>query len=114
MIAAICRIPTDYLRRGDVTLSQLLSESGYFDDPNALDVAPLAAHLADHPELVDDWLVYSEDKRTSQGWYFGKQTSGAFEIWQLAGGSKTFNDPYVACADFILREIRTWGPKACE
>lgn len=109
LIAAICRIPADFRRRGDVSRSEILAESGYFADPDALEVATLAAHLADHPELVHDWLVYSEDKRTSKGWYFGQRPSGAFEIGQLAGGSETFTDPCMACAAFILREIRGWG-----
>jgi len=57
------------MRGEGVSLSQALADTEYramrlhFDANNLRDV------IDEHPELIDQWERYSEDKRTDGGWY---------------------------------------------
>lgn len=65
----ILRIGRDVSPRGDgVSIRDALkrvSYVGYRTTFKANDLLPL---IAADPTLVEDWLAYSEDKRTSGGW----------------------------------------------
>ena len=102
---AICRIPEGLVR---APLRQLVTETRYREVRPTLSRENLAEHLSRHPGLVRDWLRYSEDKRTSGGWYLMHPASG----WLVGrlGGPETdrelrFGSGPEACAEFILREL---------
>ncbi len=68
----------------------------------------MAAVLQSMPEVVNDWLAYSEDKRASLGWGFGPSYAGN---WTLDGPDEvreSFDSLYAGCAAFILRELDFW------
>jgi hypothetical protein len=69
VVARICDLPVQFKARRTASVIQLVDESGYRADPGSLTVNAVSAHLDAHPDLVDAWLAYSEDKRTSSGWY---------------------------------------------
>ena len=55
-----------------------------------------------NPALVRDWLMYSEDKRTSGGWYVLE--SG--ELGQIASEVRLrFPSIEVAVAEYVVREL---------
>lgn len=67
-----------------------------------------SAYLRQHPELIDACLAYSEDKRTSSGWYVTPHSANSFEIGCHAQGERILvADRTSACAEFIVREIRS-------
>jgi hypothetical protein len=101
----ICRIPEALPRR---SLRDLVDETGYRDLRPTLSRDDVASHLVRHPKLVLDWLRYSENKRTSGGWYLVHPSSG-WVVGRLAGPEQErelrFGSGPEACAEFILREL---------
>jgi hypothetical protein len=104
-VDAICRIPQTLGRR---SLAELVVETGYRELRPTLNGQDLADHLARHPGLVLDWLRYSEDKRTSGGWYL-LHPSAEWVVGRLTGPEHgrelRFRAGPEACAEFILREL---------
>src|SRR5206468_11039942 len=48
--------------------------------------------LLDNPRCIEDWFRWSEDKRTSEGWYI-KEKSGKFELGYFpTGKNKMYAD----------------------
>jgi hypothetical protein len=101
----ICRIPQALERR---SLRDLVAETGYKDLRASLTRGDVADHLARHPALVLDWLHYSQDKRTSGGWYLLHPPS-EWVVGRLGGPEHDrelrFRSGPEACAEFILREL---------
>ena len=107
VVADVCQIPVR-LNRGDVSVWKLVDESGYRDSPMILSVESVSSYLAQHPELVDAWLGYSADKRVSSGWYIVEKPAGTFEVGCYPKGRReSFTDRDRACAEFIIREVRS-------
>jgi hypothetical protein len=61
--------------------------------------------LQRYPELASDWGSFSEDKRTSGGWYI----SGS-EIGQVGAPKSPVDFPSAleAVADYVVRELDFW------
>jgi hypothetical protein len=97
----ICRIPERMTGRA---LRDLIAEAHYIELRPHLSRDDLATHLAKHPGLVLTWLRYSEDKRTSGGWYLLHPASG-WLVGRLGGRELRFGSGPEACAEFILREL---------
>jgi hypothetical protein len=70
------------------------------------DLQPLLRH---HPALVGEWLAYSEDKRTSSGWY----VLATAEIGRVEAGKpvdcQQFPTIEAAVAEFVVRELDFWA-----
>jgi hypothetical protein len=106
VIERIARLPADFYG-GSKSMLQLVTESGVARFPLALAVEPIATYITAHPRVVDEWLRWSENKRVSSGWYFNRRTNG-FEIaYHPDGELLKINDPHLACAEFVVREVRS-------
>jgi len=104
IVEAICALP-DLFRSGSASTVDLVRLSGLPESPEALTRAEIVALLAERPELIDGWLRWSEDKRTSSGWFFVSE-AGAFVVgFHPEGERLVFSDCTEACAEFVLREI---------
>lgn len=79
VVAKICALPLEFKARGTVSVVQLIDESGYRSTRAALTVEAVWAYLGGRPDLIDAWLAYSEDKRTSSGWYITQRSGDSFE-----------------------------------
>jgi hypothetical protein len=101
----ICKMPLDFYG-GSKSMLQLVSESGIDAHPQALTVTRLIACLKDHPELVEQWLHWSANKRVTSGWYFARKAGGLVVEFYPKGESFMFEDPVLACAEFVVREVR--------
>jgi hypothetical protein len=103
----ICQIFTEFQRRG-VSVVQLVRESGYGGADAASLRGAVEEQLRTHPELIDDWLTYSGDKRTSSGWFFEDDDEvvvGYFDVTRGRSHEQQFADRLQACAEFIMREV---------
>jgi hypothetical protein len=108
VIARICGLPAQFKARGDVSVSQLVEESGYLAAPADLTVESVSTYLREHPELIEAWFGYSEDKRTSSGWYVVERPRDTFEVGEYPKGDRiSIAGRASACAEFIVREIRS-------
>ena len=106
---AVVRLPRTFLSRRDLSTYAILEQSGYFD--RHADVTPelLAEILANDTSLVDDWLAFSENKRTCSGWYFCQKgtdfTVGFVDDVGSKVNENTYDDRIEACSEFIKKEV---------
>jgi hypothetical protein len=108
VVARICELPIQFKGRGTVSVIQLVDESGYRAAAGSLTVDAVLTYLREHPHLIEAWLGYSEDKRTSSGWYVTERSSDNFEIGYHPRGERiSIAGRAPACAEFIVREIRS-------
>jgi hypothetical protein len=87
----------------------LLKESGYLYSSDEVLVKDIREALAEQPRRIDEWAQYSNDKRSSSGWYFRPDGDGTFEVGYYSSKEKkntrsSFVDRATACAIFIKRE----------
>ena len=104
-------LPRKYSEAGTVPVRSLLCQAGYFENHSQISEGSIREQLTQHPECVDEWARWSEDKRSSSGWYFehngrtGKYVVGYFADDAGRGRPLEFGDRTDACAAFIKREI---------
>jgi hypothetical protein len=112
-VGAALGFPNDVLNRGrGYSISRQLQRIGYRQIRPFLNEALLETRLQARPELIDPWLAYSDDKRTSGGWYLTRDG----ESWVVGRlGTKTegavadsFSVGARATAVFVLRELDFW------
>jgi hypothetical protein len=114
-IARVCRIASDFRTRGARSLRELIDASGYRAIRPGLSIPVLARHLSAHPDVIEEWLGYASDKRTSWGWGIieGDDDEGGWKVserWPREGAPKERWHARVetACADYVLSEIDFW------
>jgi hypothetical protein len=106
----VIRIPRELLNRGDKSMFSLLKDSGYFEALDQITKEALQNALLFNRESVRDWLQYSEDKRTTSGFYFKEENPGTYIVGYFPNTARNmkkliFNNPVIACATFIKSEI---------
>ena len=102
-VERVCRLPVEY-RTADLSWRDLVSRSGWSADAT-LD-GQLAEYLRDRPDLVDAWFGFSQDKRTSPGWYLQEDPLGGYVVgWYPGSRQDRFMDRVAACAEFIRHEL---------
>ena len=109
-------IPRKFEDLGNVSIYSLLCDSGYFETHSQISERTIREALRAHPETVDEWMRFSEDKRTNAGWYFRPSQKGYevgyFSRSQGSVKSAEYSDRTEACAVFIkneIEDIRTKG-----
>jgi hypothetical protein len=78
--------------------------SGYHSVRREITVDRLSDCLATDPDLVDAWLMWSEDNRSTPAWYIESLDTGAFEVGYYDHGRTsqlTFDDRIRACAEYV-------------
>ena len=109
MIRNLCYLPRVLRSRGDVTAVDLVRESGFLASPEGLMREVIEAVLAAEPQLVDDWMRYSEDKRVSEGWYFKRGSENNNYLVGFYPGSleDSYTNQFAACARYVEEEIKS-------
>jgi hypothetical protein len=67
-------------------------------------VERLSTCLAKEPGLVDAWLMWSEDNRSTPAWYLVKGEDGRLQVGYYDHGwvsQTTFDDRIRACAEYV-------------
>ncbi len=109
VVIAVSRLAFDFYAIGTLSSVELVSRSGYPDLRSEVTVARLADCLAGHPDWVSAWFDYSEDRRSSPGWYIEGRDAAEFSVGYYEGPSSrpptTFDDKVQACAEFVRAEI---------
>jgi hypothetical protein len=111
IIRAVCEMAHAFKSRGNVSMVDLLRESGYLQDPESADESAIERHLRRSPELVASWVCYSEDQRASPAWYMREpETVGGHWVvgHMSASGThserRSFANGFAACAFYIKRQ----------
>jgi hypothetical protein len=108
VISKVCSMPRDFKVSRNKSMIQLLKKSGYLEHKNDVVKDEVIKFLKNHSDLVEDWQIYSLDKRTSTGWYLLHEDS----VWTVGylniGGREKeykFTTGFEACAVFIIYEL---------
>lgn len=107
VVTAVCRLPIDF-RRGNVSARNLVRRSGYLGARREVTVERLTERLATDADLVDAWLTWSEDNRSTPAWYIESLGAGAFEVGYYDHGRTSqvvFDDRIRACAEYVRRYL---------
>lgn len=105
----ICNLPLDFKVAGK-SFYTLLQESKFADFQNDITQQDIFNHLCRNKNLIDEWKIWSEDKRT-WGYYLSiihdNYSVGSLDKDGKQNFSKSFASAEEACAEFILREVTT-------
>jgi hypothetical protein len=106
VVASVCHIPIEFHERGDVSVVTLLIDSGYPELRASIGVTHIQRYLQAHPDILDAWATYSEDKRC-EGWYFvdDRCAIGADSSCVGTPREQVFGERSEACASFIKHEL---------
>jgi hypothetical protein len=110
-VEEICRLCVEW-RSSEKSIRQLFAPALPHIDDRAAFLAAVSGWLRAHPDLIDAWQGYCEDKRTGQSPYFyfdGAWKVGFYDssVKDVAGryqDEHLYADGADACADFIYRE----------
>ncbi len=104
-IQRICNLPSEF-RSGSKSAYELVHDSGI--DARSLTPESVSAVLLPKPELVSDWLDWSENKRSTPGYYFLAEEGGLYIVGYYPGDTQfEFSDPIAACADYVVKEVNS-------
>lgn len=108
VIKQIIELPTKYYKVGDKSMHSLLRDTGYFETYEQISEKDIYKALIQHPEFLKEWLQWSENKRTDEGWYFNQSNGNKYLVGYLSRTGTTQNeytDASLACAVYIKHEI---------
>jgi hypothetical protein len=103
----ILRVARDVSSRGKgLSIREALKRVSYVASRPTFKAKDLVPLIAADSSFIDDWLAYSEDKRTLGGWYI--RSSG--EIGQVPRPASRIIYPQIeeAVAAFVVRELDYW------
>ncbi|HYI77219.1 MAG TPA: hypothetical protein VEW65_06330, partial [Chryseolinea sp.] len=66
-LKTICDFPTIY-KTGGKSPRDILRQSGYFELFNEVTEEKIIVHLNSYPELIDTWLLFTEEIRYQPAW----------------------------------------------
>ncbi len=109
IILKIIPLPATYHLVRNQSIYSLLQETGYFEMHDQGDELKILGMITVHPEYIKDWLQYSDDKRTSSGWYFRETDNGRSIVGYYPDMTdkkfKVYSNINEACATFIKLEL---------
>jgi hypothetical protein len=92
-----------------LSLRDAMSRARYSELRPYFDSADLLPHPREHPDLLKQWILYSEDKRTSGGWW----VTETGEVGRLGDPNTTkFETLDQAVAAYVIRELDYWAQVA--
>jgi hypothetical protein len=104
----ILRIGHATSMRGDgISLRDALKITNYTNHRPNVAAADLLPLIEANPSLVEEWMSYSEDKRTDGGWYLGRD--GAVGRVLKPTPERQFDKIERAVAEYVLLELDFWS-----
>ena len=109
MIKDIVLLTTNFYKEENMSIYSLLKETGYFEFHNQINKSDIYECLILYPDSIIQWLDWSENKRSSSGWYFTMETDTQYIVGYFPSNKDLkpvkYSDKNEACTNFILREI---------
>jgi len=96
------------IRGSGLSLEEALRSAKYSEHRSTFEVGDLVSVLESNPELLNQWVLYSEDKRTTGGWYVLAEKR---EIGQVNDSKsvRDFSTLEEAVANFVISELDFWA-----
>ena len=105
----IISLSTEFYNKRNVSIYTLLKETGYFEMYKNINETDVLNELAIHPEFINMWFSWSENKRSSSGWYIKQNDNSTYTVGYFPTNKDMpqleFFDIKEACAAFIIKEI---------
>jgi len=95
------------IRGAGLSLKDALSRTRYRELRPQFGESDLLVHLKEHRALIEEWLLYSEDKRTDGGWYLLQD--GSIGQVHRPGEELRFPSLEHAVAAYVVRELDFWA-----
>ena len=109
----IVTIPRKFHTR-NMSIFDLLKETGYFELHNEVSVTDIRNALGRDPTCVQEWMQYIDDQRCSSSWYFVLNDEGLYEVGFYDSNSDparsnqvVYENAIDACAAFIKHQIES-------
>ncbi len=105
----ILRIGHDVSFRGEgISLRDAMRRANYADIRPSIWIDELVAIIHNNPNLIREWTLYCEDKRTSGGWVLCAEAN---QIWLNSNPStvQSFDSLEEAVANYALAELDFWA-----
>ncbi len=104
----ICTLPEQFPSSG-LSWVDLVRQSPFPGNRDCLEEGHLADFLRANPEFIELWLRWSADKRATPSPFF-RESDTRYEVGYVTTGGGTepsdfFDEPFLPCARFILREL---------
>lgn len=92
------------------SINRAMVDFGYLDAHDSVSENAIRRHLEEHPELVAEWVLYSEDQRCSPAFYVLQTGKMRWTVgWVSREGDNLvigeFDSPVDACAMYIKRAL---------
>lgn len=94
-----------------ISLVEALKRSNYSELRKSLSEENLTSALKANPPFVQEWLVYSENKRTTGGYYLSNRVVGNLHS---KVEKYSFENDEEAVAKFIILELDYWFDQKLE
>ena len=107
-LLAVLKIAHETSMRGEgLSLHDALIRAGYKDLRPSFSPSDLLPLVKGDRAFVEQWTAYSQDKRTSGGWYLLEQG----EIGRVGkpGSRMCFDSLEEAVAEYVVRELDYWA-----
>ena len=109
IVAKICALPEQLEHQKNKSLLELLKELNIDRKNQGITTGDIKEYLKNNTRLIESWLLYSINKRTSESWYFIKEDKSTYIVGYLFrdASKKEFKypNPAQACAVFIYNEL---------
>jgi hypothetical protein len=108
IVKKVINIPKEFNSSGNISVNNLLIQTGYIEVFNQIGKEEIKKELINNPSYISEWLSWSEDKRTTSGWYFKDNENGSYSVGYFSdkiGKEEIYSDINEACSIFIKNEI---------
>ena len=108
LLLPILRIGHNTSMRGaGVSLRDALKTTGYTEHRPIFSAADLLPIIGRDPSLVEEWMSYSENKRTDGGWYILRD--GTIGRIGNPATKRQFEPIHRAVAEYVILELDFWA-----
>jgi hypothetical protein len=90
-------------------MHSLLKATGYFEFYDEITEMDIRNFIINQNDSIDEWLLWSENKRSNSGWFFQNEKDNKYHVGYLLLGKQLevfeYSDKVQACTSFIIKEI---------
>lgn len=105
-VSEVINLPRKFYDRGDASIYSLLQESGYSAVHDQVTEEAIHDALLRNPDVVSDWMDFSEAKRASSGWFLRREGEKCYQVGHYPDHAPIdYSDEVAACAAFVKREV---------
>ena len=104
IVEQVCRFPLD-MRQAGISPNQWVRKINLTAHKGCISSDAIVSCLRAQPELVEQWLAWSDDKRWSPAWYFYRDGDHYVVGHYPNGEDEHFTDRFLACTRFVVHDM---------